>query len=258
MEYLDVEEARERDGLRLALTVGGPGPWSEAAKGVFHCNGVPFAPVRQDSGDPNAELEAWTGHRNAPVAIYEDEPARATWSEILLLAERLGGEPRLLPPDPATRAMVLGLCHEICGEEGLGWSRRLLMLDGVIRGREAAGKSVGRMGFMAGLYGYARERVARAERRAATLLTMFSERLHAQRKAGSEYLVGTSFTAVDLYWACFAAMFAPLPHDLCPMPTALRTLYTVSEGPVATALDPELLIHRDRIYERHLILPLDF
>ena len=258
MEYLDVAQARERGGLRLALTVGGPGPWSESAKAVFQVKGIPFLAVRQDSGEPNADLERWTGHRNAPVAVYEDEPARAGWCEILLLAERLGEHPALLPADAAERALVLGLCHEICGEEGLGWTRRLLMLDGVLRAREQAGKPVGRMGFMAGLYGHRRERIPWAERRVAALLSMLAERLLTQQKRGSDYLVGDAVSAVDLYWACFAAMFAPLPDDVCPMATPLRDMYTVREGPMAAALHPELIAHRDRIYERHLTLPLDF
>ena len=43
----------------------------------------------------------------------------------MLLAERLAPAPALLPADPASRALALGLAHELCGEAGLGWSRRL-------------------------------------------------------------------------------------------------------------------------------------
>ena len=35
MEYLSVEEAKNRSGLRLVLTRGVPGPWGEAAKAIF-------------------------------------------------------------------------------------------------------------------------------------------------------------------------------------------------------------------------------
>ena len=49
-------------------------------------------------------------------------------AEILLLAERLAPTPSLLPADPAVRALAFGLAHEICGEAGLGWSRRLQMV----------------------------------------------------------------------------------------------------------------------------------
>jgi hypothetical protein len=258
LKYFEVEEARKMPGLRLALTVGGPGPWSESAKAVFHVTRVPFAPVRQDSGDDNEALNDWTGHRNAPVAIFEDERPRSGWAEILLLAERLSEGPRLLPEAAFDRAIVFGLGHEICGEEGLGWSRRILMLDGTVRARTSAGKSPGRMGFMAGLYGYTPERVGSAHARVKTLLEMLSARLDAQRARGSSYFVGDALSAVDLYWACFATMFAPLRNELCPMSDALRGMYTLDDPTLRAALKPPLLAHRDFIYERHLALPFDF
>ena len=43
----------------------------------------------QAAGADNDELFAWTGHRNAPIAIYGDEPPRTTWRELLWLAERI-------------------------------------------------------------------------------------------------------------------------------------------------------------------------
>lgn len=258
MRYLEVDQARDLPGLRLALTIGGPGPWSEAAKAVFHVDSVSYTAVRQDSGDPNEALHAWTGHRNAPVAVFDDEPARATWSEILLLAERLSSEPCLLPENPHERVLVMGLGHEICGEQGLGWSRRILMFDATVGERARRGKPLGRMGAMASLYGFAPERVVAARRRVVTLLEMLTSRLESQRARGSDYLVGDSLSAADLYWACFAAMFAPLPQAQCPITDSLRQLYTVTDPEVHAALHPVLLEHRDGIYERHLELPLDF
>ena len=73
MDYLSVEEGRQRGGLRLVLTVGVPGPWGEAAKGILHVKGIAYAPVCQMPAGENSELEAWTGRNNAPVAVYEDE-----------------------------------------------------------------------------------------------------------------------------------------------------------------------------------------
>ena len=90
MEYLRVEEAQERDGLRLVLTASVPGPFSEAAKALFRHHHVDFLPVRQIGGRENPELVAWTRHRNAPIALYNDEAPRVRWLEILDLAERLG------------------------------------------------------------------------------------------------------------------------------------------------------------------------
>ena len=71
-------------------------------------------------------------------------------------------------------------------------------------------------------------------------------------------LAQSELTAVDIYWATFAAMLRPLPHELCPMPEALRGQYGHLTPEIEAALDPALLEHRDRIYERHLELPLDF
>lgn len=258
MNYVDVATARAQPGLRLVLTVGGPGPWGEAAKAVFAVKKVPFLPVRQDSGEANDELQAWCGHRNAPVACYDDERPRAGWAEILLLAERLAPEPALLPSDPALRAEALGLAHEICGEQGLGYSRRLMLFQGTLEGRAARGKPPGKMGEMAARYGYEPRAAAAAPGRVAELLGLLATRLREERAKGSRFFVGGQLGAVDLYWATFAAMLAPLPHGLCPMSESLRRMYTCRDETVLAALTPELLAHRDFVYERYLETPLRF
>ena len=143
MRYLDVAEARGLPGLRLALTKGAPAPWGEAAKGILSLKGIPYTPVAQYGAQANEALVAWTGHRNAPVAVYENEPPRVGWLDILLLAERLAPDPPLLPADLDQRARVVGLSHEICSEGGFAWSARLLMFEATIRqhGEEACGKT---------------------------------------------------------------------------------------------------------------------
>src|SRR4051812_42845088 len=125
-EYLSVEEARKRGGLRMVVVGGVPSPWGEAAKGILHLKGIPWVAVRLDY--QSEALKTWIGQLNGPVALYEEEPPRPGWAEILELAERLAPTPALLPADPAARALVLGLAHEICGEGGLGWSRRLQLI----------------------------------------------------------------------------------------------------------------------------------
>ena len=132
MEYLEPELARTRPGLRLVLTAGVPGPWGEAAKSIFGLKGIEYLPVRQTAGESNPALIAWTGHANAPQAVLDDEPARTGWAEILLLAERLAPTPSLIPEDPHERALLFGLCFEICGEDGLGWHRRLQIMDAML------------------------------------------------------------------------------------------------------------------------------
>ncbi len=53
MEYLSIEEAKGMTGLRLVLTKGVPGPWSEAAKAVLNLRGVHFIAVEQKGGGRN-------------------------------------------------------------------------------------------------------------------------------------------------------------------------------------------------------------
>src|SRR6202035_892734 len=126
-EYVSVEEAIKRRGLRMVVVGDVPSPWGEAAKGFLHIKGIEWAAVRlvYDS-EP---LKDWAGQRSGPVAIYESERPRSGWAEILLLAERLAPRPSLLPASAAERGLMFGLAHEICGEQGLGWSRRLQLID---------------------------------------------------------------------------------------------------------------------------------
>lgn len=257
-EWIDVEKAKELPGLRLVLTAGVPGPWGEAAKGVFRVKGIPFARVRQDMGAANDALFAWTGHRNAPIAVYPDEPARAGWAEILFLAERLAPEPSLIPSDPAARALMFGLAHELMGENGFGWCRRLLLFRLAIGdAAEPPPPLRALLSRMLAQYRYSRAAAEAARPRVAAILRLLSERLRAARSAGHEYLMGASLSALDIYWAAMAALVQPLPPELCPMPETMRRNYTVTDRLLLEALDPALLEHRDRIYERHLELPVE-
>ena len=256
-DWLSLEEAREQRGLRLALTVSVPGPWGEAAKAVFHVKKIPFARVRQEAGQPNDALFAWTGERNAPVAVWDDEPARSSWSDILFLAERLAPRPPLVPSDPRERATMFGLAHEICGQQGFGWSRRLMLLHPLLIAAPdpipAPLEVVARLGAR---YGYSCSAGEAAPGRVAALLGMLSDVLRAQRARGRPFFVGDALSALDLYWAAFAAMVEPLPAELCPMPEGLRRGYVLADPAVRSAADPILLEHRDLIYREYLELPV--
>ncbi len=259
MEYVEPEDAKSLPGLRLALTTGVPGPWSEAAKSIFYVKGVDYVPVRQTATEANEALVAWTGFRNAPQAIYENEPARIRWEEILMLAERLGDGPPLVPENERERALMFGLSHEICSEDGLGWNRRHQLLAPMLDAPGAAtDPALAGSRVLGSSYGWSVEATARADARIGAILRLFSEQLASQRDAGSDYLIGRTLSAVDIYWATFAAMLRPLPADVNPMPDFLRDAYGGLTPATAAALDETLIDHRDRIYERHLALPLDF
>ena len=100
--------------------------------------------------------------------------------------------------------------------------------------------------------------VAHARRRVLEILGHLSDRLRDQAARGSRYFVGDALTGADIAWAAFAAMLAPLPHEICPMSRGLRRMYTATEPDVLAALDPILLEHCVAMYRDHLATPLDF
>ena len=66
-EYVSVEEAIGRDGLRMVVVGGVPSVWGEAAKGLFHIEGIAWVAVRLVY-DSEALLQ-WAGERSGPVAV---------------------------------------------------------------------------------------------------------------------------------------------------------------------------------------------
>ena len=254
--YVPIERAKAMPGMRLVLTAIAGAPWTEAAKAVFHVKRIPYAPVAQMPVETNEALRAWTGHENAPIAVYENERPRTGWAEILFLVERLAPEPRLIPEDPEDRVRMFGLAHELCGEDGLAWNRRHQMVEG---SRNPAGGAVsGAIGdYLAKRYDYSDAAAARAPRRVAEILATMSRQYRAQNERGRKFLIGEGLSALDLYWATFAAIVDPLPNEHCPMPDWLRSAYKVTDRAVTSALDPGLLEHRDRIYRDYLVLPID-
>lgn len=252
VEYVSVEEAIGRRGLRMVVVGQIPSPWSEAAKGILHVKRIPWTAVRLAYDSP--ALKEWAGQRSAPVAVYEGEPPRAGWAGILLLAERLQPEPPLLPADAADRSLVFGLAHEICGEQGLGWSRRLQLVEAGLQGRGGFPPKVA--AYIGRKYGYSPQAGATATARVADLLAMLAARLKAQHAAGSEYFVGNSLTAVDIYGATVLALLRPLPQDVCPMDPVTRAAFEFREPATDAALDEVLLRHRAMMYQRHLAFPL--
>jgi glutathione S-transferase len=254
MDYVEAAAARSLPGLRLALTVGVPAPYSMSARAVFDLRGVPYTPVAQYGGAANPDLVAWTRHRNAPVAVYEEEAPRTGWLEILNLAERLGGGPSLLPEDVGQRMTLVGLTNELIGENGFIWQMRLIMLG--LGGPERAAREAERNPMYAD-YGYSEAAVSGALERARVVLELFTDHARRQRAAGSRYLIGERLTALDIYWAYFSQLVSTLPEADCPMPAFLRTAYDLS-GQALGGCDPVLLEQRQWIFEHHLPLPMDF
>ncbi len=251
MNYVEVEAAIGLPGLRLVLSAGVPGPWGEAAKYILHVKRIPYTGVRQVGGTESEALRRWTGQSNAPIAIYGDEAPRSGWAEILGLAERLAPEPALVPSEPELRVRMFGLAHEICGERGFGWERRLMLLSALGTGNDATRT-------LARRYGFSEQSAASAPGRSAEILLLLSKQLRAQRAIGSPYFVGERLSALDLYWAAFALMVEPLADEHCRLHPRMRDAYALRDPAVRAAADEILLEHRDFIYRSHLVLPLDF
>lgn len=252
IDYVSAEEAIQARGLRMMVVGQVPSPWSEAAKGILHVKQIPWTAVRLAYDDD--ALKNWAGQRSAPVAVYGDEKPRGGWADILLLAERLAPAPALLPDGAADRALVFGLAHEICGEQGLGWSRRLQLAQAGLQGRGGFAPKVA--SYIGKKYGYTPEAGQAATARVVAVLQMLAARLKAQHAAGSDYYVGNSLTAADIYSATFMALLRPLPQDACAMDPATRTAFEYREAATDAALDDVLLRHRHMLYQRHLALPL--
>ena len=258
MDYVSVETAKAASGLRLVLTGGLPAPWSEAAKGVFWARKVDYVPILQEGGGPNEAIVAWTGHRNAPTALYNDEPARVSALDMINLAERLGTGPSLVPQAIDERVLMFGLLNEIAGENGLAWNARILMFSTMI---DNLGEQAMAGNPMLRDYHYSQQDVAAVPGKVIATIQALSGQLHEQHTAGSRYFIGETLSALDIYWACFSQMLDVLPLEVNPMPDFMRQVW----GQVPKALqksgyeiDGILLKHRDFIFPNHLRWPLDF
>jgi len=254
MEYLSVKEARERSGLRLVLTAGVPGPWGEAAKAILAYKGLDFAPVFQEGGGENSDLLAWTGQTSAPVAVNDHEPPICHWLDLLMLAERLAPQPALLPQDMSLRAECIGFCALVAGVDGFGWNRRMHMLAPMMALPEPPDMVLR----LAAKYGWSDAAFAASTTRLADISACLDEQMKQQAAQGREYLVGDSVTAADIYWANFAGMVKPLAERDNPMPAYMRDTYQAKDEATLACITPRLEALRDRVYERHIRLPLDF
>lgn len=250
---VSISQARGLPGLRLVVIQGVPSPWSQAAKAIVRVKGIDHTLVHRTADDPPGALEAWTGQASFPAALLDDERPRSGWAEILLLAERLAPAPALVPRDPAERAFFFGLCHEVCGEMGLGWCRRL---EGVAAGlAKTPPDPIAK--WLGDKYRYHPESAAQAPRRVRDVLGLLAALLAEARARGGPYLFGPTLSALDLYWATFCNIVSPLAPELLPLPEPLRPMFTSPDPEVHALLAKSgLLEHRDRIVREHLELPV--
>jgi glutathione S-transferase len=248
IEYVELERARTAPGVRMVVTNVVPSPWGEAAKAVFRLAGVSVLAVRSQRG--NAAQDAWTHAHNVPVVFHDDEPPRTVWSQIVALADRLARPGTVLPVEIDRRIRTMGLLHELAGENGLGWSARLLMIHASLTEGRGFPRPVGQ--YLAAKYGYAPEAIDAARAQAIAILSALAAEL-----GDAAYFGGASPNALDGYAATFLTPASPITEEQCPaMAPALRVAFGVAAEQLEAHLPATLRAHRDRMFAQHLALPI--
>jgi len=253
LEYRTLEEIIHHPGLRIVLVRGVPSPWGQAAKTIFEIKGLDYVAAPWLGGEPNENIVAWAGEASAPIVAWAKEKPINRWIDILYLAERLAPKPGLIPTDATQRALMIGLSHEICGEMGIGWNRRLQLFAPAF-GSGNPSPGISRMGRK---YGYNEGDVQAAGERTAASLKALATQLKSQYARGVKYFVGDALSALDIYWTAFANLLDPLPKEQNPMSEGLRRGFTATGPVVKAALDPLLLEHRSRIFREHFRDPME-
>ncbi|HYV67365.1 MAG TPA: hypothetical protein VE964_14070 [Myxococcales bacterium] len=250
VRFVDLETARASRGLRMAVVTSVPSPWSDAARGMAAAKDLECLAVHFDPRDE--AIPRWTGCPNAPVALYKDELPRSGWAEILSLLERLGGAVSLVPGNPAERALLFGLSHEVCGEMGISWIRRLLLLHSSFSTGGNEGFPLPVAKYLARRYGYATDLVEPARRRFVEIVSALDRQL---ARAEGPWFFGQRLTALDFYWAAALGLILPLPDSIRPIAPSMRPVLERMDEQLAAAVTPALRAHRDRIAPRWFALP---
>jgi len=251
IEYVDLEAAKAARGVRMVAPGVVPSPWTEAAKGLFKVAGIPVACVRSVRGD--AAQAAWTQAHNAPVVFHDDDPPRTVWSQIVALAAGLAGPGVLLPVEIARRVETVGLLHELAGEDGLGWSARLLMVHASFTSDGQRGFTRPVAQYLAAKYGYAPDRVDDARARAIAIIAALATRL-----GDAAYFGGDRPDALDCYAATFLTPATAIQPEDCPaFAPALRQGFAAAHDELGRFLPDSLLAHRRRMYDQHLGWPIE-
>jgi glutathione S-transferase len=253
LQYRPFKEIIDYPGLRIVLVQGTPSPWGQAAKTIFEIKSLDYVVAPWLPGEPNADIAAWSGENSAPIVVWDKKKPISRWIDILYLAERLAPQPSLIPADATQRALMIGLSHEICGEMGIGWNRRLQLFAPAY----ASGSPPATIGRMGSKYGYNERDVKAAGGRIAESLKALTMQLKSQYARGLRYFIGDAVSAVDIYWTAFANLLDPLPKEQCPMSEAMRSAFVITDPVMTSAFDPLLLEHRSRIFREYFRDPME-
>lgn len=243
---LPLEAAGAAEGARITWIAGKPAIWALALRNILYAKRVPTRYVEHPLGPEMGgaaggqdALYRLTAQRSLPVLWWADERPRSVWSEQLLLADRVGRGPSLIPEDPAERVTMFGALNEVMGEDGVVANKRLLLAGDTPFGRK---------------YGWTPAGAARAPRRVCSVLRLLASMLAAQERRGVDFLVGSRLSALDIYWATASIVVDPPGAGILPRTKenadSLRPggRFAAANTPeIAAAFTPELRKHRDFI-----------
>ncbi|TPV93448.1 MAG: hypothetical protein B7733_20440 [Myxococcales bacterium FL481] len=256
MDYVDLPTAKTARGVRLVVLDGVPSPWSQAAKGLLQLGDIPFVCVRSSARRP--EAWRWTGCDNAPVAVYDDEPPRTGWAEILALAQRLAPSHTFAPREATDRAWMWGLCHEMMSERGLVWCRRLdIVHRSLVETDTALPRAAAQ--YLGAKYGYrGADDMVHVRARMREQLELLASQLE-RRRSGDWTVFADGVTAVDIYLATALETF--LPHareDYSNVHPVVHRAYVDGDAALNRWLREQtpLVEHRDHVFAHVLKLPI--
>jgi hypothetical protein len=234
IEWRTLDEVIKGRGLRMVLVQGIASPWGIAAKAIFDLKGVPYIAAPWAAGETNETAAQWSGADGGPVVVWNDEAPLNRWLDILMLAERIAPTPALLPADPLARALAIGLSFEICGENGLGWNRRLQLFEPMIESGQAP-EGVLHMGRK---YGYSAAAAAAAKGRVIAQLRALIDEVR-QAGAGAVVLAGAVLAghAPQLQQGCDVPLIDAIPAAVARAETlahALAAARVAATGPAPT------------------------
>lgn len=254
MEFQAFDELRDASGLRVFLVAGTPSPWGQAAKAMIEYKDIECAYGAWIPGEVNEELAAWSGITSGPIVAYNDEKPIAKWNDVLFLLERLAPALSLIPEDAMERVLMFGFSHEICGELGLGWNRRLSMFAPLME----SGQAPDGVKLMSSKYHYNKQDVEAASVRAANTMNALSRQLESQQAKGSDYFIGDKLSALDFYWCAFSFLVEIDSWERIPLAEDWRPLFIHDDQRVHGAHSDVLKAHRDRIFAAHFKNPMEF
>ena len=209
-EFISLEESNSlKKGTRVTFIPGLQAMYAEALKNICFVKKIPLIRVlhplmgadKETGQDRQAKLYELTSQTSLPTMFHDEERPRNVWIEQLSLAERIGAEdsPSIIPENFDDKAKMFGLCAIVLGEDGLVWNMRILFDSP-----------------LAQKYGYSESASSSAPNKMAEIISLIDKRLESQEAEGSKYLVGSSLSAADIYWATMSMAVLPVPLSIMP------------------------------------------